>query len=216
MKTAIVLGGTGLVGSALLEQLLTDKDYEKVIVLSRRELEIQHEKITTVLVDFDKIETYSEYIKGDVLFSSLGTTIGKAKTKENQYKIDYTYQYKVAQLAAKNGVPHYVLISSAGANKKSAGFYLKMKGELDEAISQLPFKSITILRPSLLHGDRNEFRLGEKIAYPLMQLFSWVPGIRKYRPIHVKTVAKAMRNSIALSQYGIFELDKVHELAGEI
>jgi uncharacterized protein YbjT (DUF2867 family) len=211
-KTAIILGGTGLVGSALIQQLIQDADYEKIVVLSRRNLDFTHPKMEVKLVDFDKISNYQNEIKGDVLFSSMGTTIGKAKTKENQYKIDYTYQFEVAKLAAQNGVKNYVLISSAGANANSKIFYSKMKGELDAAVQQLPFEKITILRPSFLDGDRKESRLGEKIGMAIFKLIAWIPGIKKYRPIHVNQVAQAMRNAISKGKSGIFELEEVHHL----
>jgi len=98
----------------------------------------------------------------------MGTTIAQAKTKENQYKIDYTYQYNVAETASANGVQTYVLISSAGANPKSTVFYSKMKGQLDEAVLKLPFKNIIILRPDQLYGNRTEKRLGEKVGLSVM------------------------------------------------
>ena len=211
-KTAIVLGGTGLVGSALIQQLILDENYQKIIVLTRRNLDFSNPKMEVKMVDFDKISDYQNEIKGDVLFSSMGTTIGKAKTKENQYKIDYTYQYEVAKLAAQNGVKNYVLISSAGANANSKIFYSKMKGELDAAVQQLPFEKITILRPSFLDGDRKESRLGEKIGMAVFKLVAWIPGIKKYRPIHVNQVAQAMRNAVSKGKSGIFELDQVHNL----
>ena len=211
-KTAIVLGGTGLVGLALIQQLILDENYQKIIVLTRRNLDFSNPKMEVKLVDFDKISDYQNEIKGDVLFSSMGTTIGKAKTKENQYKIDYTYQYEVAKLAAQNGVKNYVLISSAGANANSKIFYSKMKGELDAAVQQLPFEKITILRPSFLDGDRKESRLGEKIGMAVFKFVAWIPGIKKYRPIHVNQVAQAMRNAVSKGKSGIFELEAVHNL----
>lgn len=211
-KTAIVLGGTGLVGSALIQQLIQDSDYQKIIVLSRRALDFTDAKLEVKLVDFDKISEYKNEIQGDVLFSSMGTTIGKAKTKENQYKIDYTYQFNVAKFAAENGVKNYVLISSAGATSKSKIFYSKMKGELDEAVQLLPFEKITIIRPSFLDGDRKESRMGEKIGMFIFKLIAWIPGIKKYRPIHVNEVARAMRNAVSKGKTGVFELEAVHNL----
>jgi uncharacterized protein YbjT (DUF2867 family) len=211
-KTSIVLGGTGLVGSALIQQLILDENYQKIIVLTRRNLDFSHPKMEVILVDFDKISDYESQIQGDVLFSSMGTTIGKAKTKENQYRIDFTYQFEVAKLAAQNGVKNYVLISSAGANANSKIFYSKMKGELDEAVQQLPFEKITILRPSFLDGDRKESRLGEKIGMAIFKLIAWIPGIKKYRPIHVNQVAQAMRNAVSKGKSGIVELEAVHNL----
>ena len=150
MKKAIVLGSTGMVGTQLIDLLLQSNDYAEVVSLVRRASGITHPKLNEQIVDFDKPETWSEFVKGDVLFSCMGTTIAKAKIKDNQYKIDYTYQYNVAEAASKNGVPTYVLVSSAGANENSVTFYTHIKGQLDADVQKLPFKVITILRPGQL------------------------------------------------------------------
>jgi uncharacterized protein YbjT (DUF2867 family) len=127
-----------------------------------------------------------------VLFSTLGTTLRKAGSKEAQYKIDYTYQYEVAKAAAGNGVPQYVLVSSAGAAPQSRVFYSRMKGELEEAVKRLPFSFIHILQPGILEGTRAEFRLGERIGIAVLSVVGALPGLQKYRPIPAQTVARAM------------------------
>ena len=196
MKTAIVIGATGLVGSNITSQLLDDVRYEKVKVFVRRSLKINNPKLEEHLINFDNIDVWKEYITGDELYSALGTTIKKAGSKEAQYKIDFTYQYVVAKAAVQNGVKKYLLVSSAGANYKSSNFYLRMKGSLDEKVQQLDFGHICIFKPSYLDGVRSEKRLGEaigiKIAGTIIQI---IPALKKYRPIEASRVAEAMIKS---------------------
>ncbi|KOH43452.1 NAD(P)H-binding protein [Sunxiuqinia dokdonensis] len=213
--TANLIGATGLVGSHLLQQLLNDDRFEQVRVFSRRATGQSHPKLNEQLVNFDEMTEWASLINGDVLFSTLGTTLKKAGSKEKQFVIDYTYQYQAAETAVKNGVADFVLVSSAGANTNSKIFYSRMKGELDEAVKGLDFKKIIILRPSILDGDRQEKRTAEKIGIKVMRwLTQYV--FKKYRPIHAKTVARAMINSIfneeLTTDYLIFELDEVEKL----
>lgn len=177
-KTALVIGATGLVGTKLVEQLLTNERISTVKVFTRRSLGINQQKLEEHLVDFDNMEQWKNLLTGDVLFSTMGTTLKKAGSKEAQYKIDYTYQFDVARTAADNGVKTYCLVSSAGANPESSVFYSRMKGELDEAVKHLPFDNIFILRPSILAGERNENRTGERIGLVMARLFTKVPGLK--------------------------------------
>ena len=214
-KTAIIIGATGLVGSHLLQQLLSDSRYSKVLVLHRRSTGTEHLKLEEHIIDFDSPKKWSKLVQGDHLFSALGTTLAKAGSEEEQYKIDNTYQYNVARAAAQNNVSGYALVSSVGARSNSKNFYLRMKGELDEAVQNLGFKSLAIFRPSFLDGDREESRFGERIGIIFAKLFSWVPGIRKYRPIHAEIVAKAMINNLNSNQKhlnNIYESDKIFDL----
>ncbi|MEM6261004.1 MAG: NAD(P)H-binding protein [Bacteroidota bacterium] len=192
-KVAWILGGTGLVGQALVEQLKEDDAYGEIHLLSRRELAHTHPNIQVHVVDYNQPESWQDIVKGDVLFSSMGTTIKKAGSQEAQYKVDYTYQYETARAAASNGVPAYVLISSIGANSTSSVFYTRIKGELDRDVQQLGFSAVTILRPSVLDGDREEHRFGENIGIKLGHLLGGLPFFSTYRPIHVEIVAQAMR-----------------------
>jgi uncharacterized protein YbjT (DUF2867 family) len=167
------------------------------------------------LINFDDLENYKTEIVGDVLFSTMGTTIKKAGSQDVQYKIDYTYQYNTAKIASDNGVNKLVLLSSAGANSSSKVFYSRIKGELDDAVQKLNFESISIIRPSMLAGNRKEFRLGEKIFTPIMYAFSWIPGIRKFRPIKDVIVSNAMINSVEQNtkKVQIVELEDVFKMA---
>lgn len=215
MKTALIIGATGLVGKNLVNILLKDEQFTKVVVFVRKPMDVQHEKLETHVINFDKPEQWLEDVKGDVLFSALGTTIKQAGSQANQYKIDHTYQYQFAQAAAQNQVPGYVLVSSASASPDSKIFYSKMKGELERDVKQLPFKSITILQPGLLHGNREQERFGEKFAYNVLKAINSVGILKQYRPIEGKTVAAAMRNAGLEARPGVhtFTLAKVFELA---
>ncbi len=213
-KTAIVIGATGLVGSEVLDLLLEDGRYQKVKVFHRRSTGIKHPKLEEHIVDFDKLDSWKHLLTGDEFYSALGTTIKKAGSQEAQYTIDFTYQFETAKAAAENGVRKYSLVSSAGANYQSRMFYSRLKGELDEAVKDLPFEVITILRPSILDGDRNEDRPGEKFGLLLARLFTKIPGLKKYRPILGKKVAEGMVNSLhkCTPGYHVFELDEIFYL----
>lgn len=191
-KKAILIGATGLVGSHVLQLLLSDERYDSVKVLHRRSTGISHSKLTEHIIDFDNQESWKPLVTGAHLFSALGTTLNKAGSKDAQYKIDYTYQYNFAKIASENGVSNYALVSSLGANLDSGSFYPRIKGELDEAVQKLSFDSTLILRPSFLDGSRDEFRLGERIGIAIAKVVCKIPGLKKYHPIKAETVAKAM------------------------
>ncbi|MDO9000691.1 MAG: oxidoreductase [Bacteroidota bacterium] len=192
MKTALVVGATGLVGSNLVNQLNDSKFYSKIILLVRRKSELNHLKIEEKIIDFDNID--ASIIKGDDIFCAIGTTIKKAGSKENQYKIDCEYPFKIAQIAKRNNVKQFILVSSLGADAKSSNFYLKTKGDLEEKISDLNFETFIIIRPSLILGDRKEFRLGEKIGVVLFKLLSplFIGGLKKYKGVKASSIAKTM------------------------
>ena len=213
MKKAIVIGSTGMVGTQLINILLENKEFSEIISLVRRSSCINHPKLNEQIIDFDKLEEWRNLVTGDVLFSTLGTTLSQAKTKENQFKIDYTYQFTVAEIAAKNGVSTYVLVSSAGASSESAVFYSKMKGQLEDAVKKLPFKVISILRPGQLAGDRNDNRIGERIGLSVMYSLNKIGIFKSYRPIEASEVAKAMINASKKANSASYTLDEVHKLA---
>lgn len=213
-NTGIVIGATGLVGSQIVNLLLDDDRYSLVKVFHRRSTGLQHPKLEEHIIDFDEIDEWKSQIKGDELYSALGTTIKKAGSQERQYTIDYTYQFETAKAAAENGVKKYSLVSSAGADPQSKVFYSRLKGELDEAVKKLPFELITVMRPSILAGERNESRPGETIGMFLARIFTKIPGLKKYRPIPGRTVAQGMINSLHKCPpgYHIFELDEIFHL----
>jgi uncharacterized protein YbjT (DUF2867 family) len=192
MKTALVIGATGLVGSHLVEQLAKDDYYGKIIILSRRNLQYLHPKKVVQVIDFDHPD--ETVIKGDHVFCAIGTTIKKAGSKENQYRIDCEYPYRLAEIAKKNGAEKFVLVSSIGANAKSGNFYLRTKGDLEEKLKQLHYNSLIILRPSFILGNRKEFRLGEKVAIGLFKILTplMVGGLKRYRGVQASAIAAKM------------------------
>ncbi|WP_070786680.1 NAD(P)H-binding protein [Flavobacterium crassostreae] len=216
MKTALIIGSTGLVGAALLQNLLNNKAYEKVICFNRATTNIQHPKYSEVIVDFEQPETYQNSIIGDDFFCTIGTTISKAGSKEAFKKVDFEYPKQFATLASKNGINHFLLISSLGADSDSNNFYLKTKGEIEDFLKTTAFKRVSILRPSLLLGDRNEFRFGEKIGGFLMKTFSFLflGKLKIYKPIQSTTVAKALEQIAQkeTSGFQIYNSDKIEEI----
>lgn len=213
--TANLIGATGLVGSRLLEILIEDERFSQINVFARRPTGLSHPKLQEKIVDFDKPELWANLVTGEIAFSALGTTLKKAGSKAAQYKVDFSYQYQFAEVAAKNGIPKFVLVSSAGANAKSSMFYPRIKGELDTAVANLSFQDLTILRPSILDGNRIEKRTAEKISIRVMKTVSRIV-FKKYRPIKDETVAKAMINAAINGNEGkqIIELDEIFSLAG--
>jgi uncharacterized protein YbjT (DUF2867 family) len=213
--TANVIGATGLVGKQLLKQLLQNDNFEKVRIFVRRDAGISHPKLEQQVVDFSNEETWVKNLTGDVLFSALGTTMKQAGSKEKQYEVDYTFNLRFAQKAKTNGIENYVLVSSVGANPKSNIFYPRIKGELDEAVTKLGFKNLTVLRPSSLTGDREETRWMEKMSIPIVRFVTRFI-LRKYRPISGETVAQAMINAVLKPdpEKTIWEADEVFERAG--
>jgi len=213
MKKAIVIGATGMVGTQLIQALIENEDYSEILSLVRRPGGITNPKLTERIINFDEPETWSQLVTGNVLFSTLGTTIAQAKSKGAQYKVDFTYQYTVAKIAAENGVTHYVLVSSAGANSTSKTFYIKMKGELENAVLSLPFEIISIIRPGILAGNRIQNRPAEKIGIIIMKGLNNLGLLKRYRPIHASIVAKAMIMGAKARQSATYTLDKVFKLA---
>lgn len=192
---ALVFGSTGLVGSHLLTELLDSGHYSEIIAFNRRSSPAIPENIKEVIVDFGNVESLSSYFTpSSHIYICLGTTIRKAGSIDKMDFIDRRLPLMIAELASKQGVQRVSIVSSIGANANSRNYYLRIKGEMEEGISKIPFQRTVIARPSILLGKRNEFRFGEyigkgftKVLNPLM-----LGGLRKYRGIHASTVAKAM------------------------
>lgn len=212
--TANVTGATGLVGKQLVEMLLENEKFEKVRIFVRRDPGIIHPKLEIQIVDFGNIQSWENKLKGEFLFSALGTTLKQAGGKEQQYEIDFTYNLNFAQKAKENGIENYVLVSSVGANSKSFIFYSRMKGELDEAVSKIGFKNLTILRPASLTGKRREKRIAEVISVTILNFLTGIV-MKNYRPISDRTVAKAMINAALFpnNKKTIWEGHEIFDLA---
>lgn len=217
MKTAIVIGATGLVGTQLVQLLLKDTRFERVKAFVRRGTGIVSDKLEEHIVDFDRPDGWKKQLTGDVLYSAMGTTLKMAGGKDAQYKIDYTYQYQCAKAAATNGVRQYVLVSAAGAGADSKIFYSRMKGELERDIKKLPFETIHIVRPGMLAGERKHARPGEKLGVGVMNLVGMIPGLAGLKPIQGAEVAQAMVNATFRQPIGIHEytMGGVFKLAGK-
>jgi uncharacterized protein YbjT (DUF2867 family) len=220
MKTAIVIGATGLIGKHLTKMLLNNPTYSTVKVFVRRSLDISNPILEEHIVNFNEIAKWKDKIVGDDLFSAMGTTIKKAGSKEAQYKIDVTYQYEFAKVASENGVKNYFLVSSSGANAKSKLFYMRIKGELEEKVKLLSFNKIKIFRPSLLIGERDEKRFGEKAVERLLKIVvPLLPFLKNQRPIDGENVARAMivsSNEDDKERIKIFEPLEIFQLVEKI
>lgn len=194
MKTALIIGSTGLIGSQLLQLLLESDCYDTVITFVKRDTGIQHPKLKQHCIDFDQPESYQNLVKGDDFFCTIGTTIDKAGSKEAFRKVDFEYPEQFAKIAIENKIKHFLIISSLGADAASSNFYLKTKGEIENFLKASTLEKVSILQPSLLLGNRTEFRLGEKIGAFFMKAFSFLlqGKLKKYKPIHSSTVARAL------------------------
>jgi uncharacterized protein YbjT (DUF2867 family) len=202
---ATLIGATGLIGSHLLELLLHDDYFDTVRILVRRPFELIHPKLEKKLVDFSDKESFRLALEdSDVIFCAIGTTQKKVKGNKEAYrKVDYDISVNAAQLGKLCGCETFVLVSSVGANPKSNNFYLKLKGEIEEAVKAVGLKKVNIMQPSLLLGKRKESRFGEMIAQWIMPVASiFIPS--KYKPVKAITVAKAMIQLVKEKQQGLF------------
>ena len=218
MKTALIVGATGLVGSHCLRFLLDEPHYRRVVALVRSPLNVSLEKFQQHTIDFDELETLGNVLKADDVFCCLGTTIKKAGSQDAFRRVDFTYPVKIAALTQHLGASQFLLVSALGADSHSRMFYSRVKGETEEALRKNPFTALHIFRPSLLVGKRTEQRTGEIIGAAIMSVLK--PAItgplKKYRAIQAADVAKVM---VQAAQQGfakkvnIFESDRIQEMA---
>ncbi len=193
-KTALLAGATGLVGSALLPLLLASDRYAKVIVVGRRPVSISHPKLTQVVTDLEQLEAERLRLIADDVYCCLGTTIRQAGSREAFYQVDFLYVVQLAALTAANFAAQFLVVSSLGAGIDSRFYYSRVKGEMEAAVRQTPFRAIHIFRPSLLLGERPTPRLGERLSAAVLGLARPLlrGGWAKYRPVAAATVAQAM------------------------
>jgi len=206
--TATLVGATGLIGRYLLEELLNDPYFDTVRILIRRPLDITHSKLEKKIVDFNDSDSLLVALSNsDVLFCAIGSTMKKVKGDKEAYrKIDFDIPVKLARFCKMTGYEKFILVSSAGANSKSRNFYQRLKGETDNAVKEFGPKTIHIMRPSLLLGERKEFRFGENIGKAVMTSLSFLIP-EKYKAIQGKDVAKVMLALAKKKEEGVF----VHE-----
>ena len=204
MKTAVVLGASGLVGKALVAALESDADYTAVHLLVRRAKGQNASKTTEHVVDFDEPSSYPSATVPDVVFCCLGTTIKKAGSQEAFERVDFGYVLAAAKHYRALGTAHFAVISAVGADSHSNIFYNKVKGRMEDALRQLGYPGLTIVRPSLLGGKRAEFRFGERVGLVAFGLLQWafVGRLRRYRVVYDHQVAAAMVESAHRNQTG--------------
>jgi uncharacterized protein YbjT (DUF2867 family) len=216
-RNAIVFGGTGLVGKAVIDELNKSDNYEAIRVFVRRKSDSKYgSKVKEIIVNFSNPESFSDQIRGDDLFLCLGTTIKKAGSVTNMEKIDRDLPVILARLARRNNVQRMAVISSIGSNPHSSNYYLRIKGEMEQEIMKIDFETLAIARPSLLLGDRVEKRLRESAGKMIMKILGiFLYGrLRKYRAIESKTIAIALVR--ILNNKGgkeIYESDKLQIIA---
>ena len=211
-KSAILFGATGLIGGFVLEQLLLDKRYHKVVILNRRRLDITHNKLEQQVVDFDNLLSFKSQVEADHLYCCLGTTITKAGSKEEFIKIDHDLPLRIAKFANENGVHYFALVSSVGASAASSNFYANTKGLLEENVKEQFQRKIGIFRPSLLLGEREETRTAERIGQRVLPLLNPIlmGSLKKYKAIKAETVAKAMINiAFTETELTVFESNQI-------
>jgi|SRR4030095_6761840 uncharacterized protein YbjT (DUF2867 family) len=215
--TATLVGATGLIGGYLLEELLNDPFFDTVRILIRRPFDIIDPKLEKKIIDFNDGDSLLVALSNsDVLFCAIGSTMKKVKGDKDAYrKIDFDIPVKLTRFCKMTGCEKFILVSSIGADNKSNRFYLQLKGEVEDAVKEIGLKSLHIMRPSLLLGDRKEFRLGEDFSKVFMTTLSFVVP-SKYKAIKAKDVAKAMAAIAKKDLEGVFvyEYKEIMELIG--
>lgn len=194
-KTALIAGASGLVGAECLQLLLADEArYAQVISIGRRRLPLDHPRLVQYVVDFADLEKERLRLIADDVYCCLGTTIRQAGSPEAFYRVDYTYVVTLAALLGSNFASQFLVVSALGADAHSGIFYNRVKGEMEDAVRQTPFRAIHLFRPSLLLGERPTPRLGERIVGGVL----WALGpllvgpLDRYRPVAARAVAEAM------------------------
>lgn len=205
-KTALVVGATGLVGTELVKTLIEAPEYDRVITWVRRPTGLISRKLEEQIIEFNDIEKNQLDYKIDHVFCCLGTTIKKAKTKEAFKKVDLEYPLELGRWAKKNEASQFLIISSVGANPSSKIFYSSVKGQLEDELKKMELNGLKIFRPSLLIGQRDDFRFGERSAEILFKAFPFIfrGGLRMYKPVKGRDVAYAMYKEALKQEKGNF------------
>ncbi len=190
-QTALLIGATGLVGSEILHYALNDERFTKIKVFVRKSTGVIDPKLEEFVVDFDRLVDWRHLLKGELLFSALGTTLKQAGTREAQRVVDYDYQLRIAQSAKLNGTINYVLVSAPQSTSTSTFAYTKMKGDLERDVMKLSFPKLTIIRPGLLKGPRSQKRFFEHHTGQVLSFIPTIPGLEAIKPVSGKLVAHA-------------------------
>ena len=193
--TAMVLGATGATGRILMERLLASDVYHKVIVIHYRPTSwATHPKVTEQILSLDQLGSLHCDTSVDEVFCCLGTTIRRAGSRAAFRQVDHDYVIALARWVCANQQPRLHLISAYGANSKSRAFYMRVKGEVETSLKAMGLASLVIYHPSLLHGERDEFRPAEQIGFYALSVLTAIPlqAIRQYRPTRISALAEAM------------------------
>ena len=216
MKTALIFGSSGLVGTELLKNIIQDDSYDRIKIFVRYVVENSNSKVEMIQTDFSNLEKYKDFIVGDDCFFCIGTTRKNTPDKNEYIRIEYNIPVEVAKIAKLNSVKNFIYVSSLGASSNATGLYLKNKGKVEEELIKLNFPKLSIIRPSILLGKRKEKRVGEKVGVFLMQTLSplFLGKLKKYKPIKVENVVKAIVD-ISKNNYKkiIFESDQLQKLS---
>ena len=215
MKTALVFGSSGLVGSHVLDQLINNNNYNKIKIFVRSIPSNINEKVEVIDTDFINLDPIKSYINGDDCFFSIGTTKKNTPDKIKYRVIEYNIPIEIAQIAKENLVKNFSYVSSGYADSNHSSAYLKNKGEVELFLQNLNFSKLAIMRPSFLLGNRKEFRIGETIGSVALRALSPIllGKIKKIRPIKAEIVAKAMIKALnSDNNQKIFESDQIEEL----
>jgi len=194
VKTALLFGASGLVGSHLLNQLIKDTNYSKIKLFVRSVTEIIDPKVEIIKTDFNNLQNHKEDFKGDDCFFCIGTTKQNSSDKDEYRRVELDIPKEIAKIAKLNLVNSFIFVSAIYANPNSSGDYVRFKGLVEEELKRLNFPKLALMRPSFLMGDRKEKRVGEKIGIFVFKLLSplLLGPLKKMRPINAETVAKAM------------------------
>jgi uncharacterized protein YbjT (DUF2867 family) len=211
MPDALVAGATGLVGGHLVHALASCGRYGRIWVLSRRAIQGWPAPVQRLLVDYDRLSA-SQLPAVDDVFCALGTTIRKAGSREAFRRVDYEYPLRLARLCREQGASQLLLVSSVGADARSSNFYLRVKGELEQAVAGVGFEKLQIFRPAVLLGVRDESRPGEIAGKALSIAFGFLlaGGLRKYRAMPADRLAQAMvRVAGAAGPGGVYHYNEI-------
>jgi uncharacterized protein YbjT (DUF2867 family) len=215
MKTALIFGSSGLIGSELLNVVKKNNNYNKIKLFIRSVPNNNDPKVEIVQTDFNNLEKYKDSMLGDDCFFCIGTTRKDTPDKNEYRRVEYNIPVDIAKIVKSNSVKAFIYVSSLGANPNSSGFYLKNKGQVEEELNNLNFPKLAVIRPSILLGNRKVFRLGERIGIFVMQALSifFLGSLKKYKPIKAQNVAKAM---VAIAQNHdqktVFESNELNEI----
>ena len=215
MKTALLFGASGLVGSHLLNQLIKDTNYSKIKLFVRSVTEIIDPKVEIIKTDFNNLQNHKEDVKGDDCFFCIGTTKQNSSDKDEYRRVELDIPKEIAKIAKLNLVNSFIFVSAIYANHNSSGDYVRFKGLVEEELKRLNFPKLALMRPSFLMGDRKEKRVGEKIGIFVFKLLSplLLGPFKKMRPINAETVAKAMiRAANENLEKNILESNEIAEL----